>query len=76
MYMERIRVETAREPEPRRAQQPEPSGSALVGAAMLVIALPYWAVRLLGHLLWQDVKRLGHVMRLVGTVAADEARRR
>ena len=38
--------------------------SLLVGLLFLLVAVPYWVVRLVGSVLWRDVR--GHVARILG----------
>ncbi|MEA3009685.1 MAG: hypothetical protein QOJ91_1377 [Sphingomonadales bacterium] len=71
MYMGRIETRTALE-----VIKPEPQGRLIVGIAFLALALPYWAVRLLGQMLWSDVKRIGRFAGLAGATYSDAIRSR
>ena len=54
----------------------EAPGSVLLGLAVLLIALPYWAVRLLAAALWRDLRRAAHAARIVGQSYNEERTRR
>lgn len=51
-----------------------PRGSMFLGAAVLLVGLPFLVVRVFTHLIVRDVRRIGTLARIVGSAAA-EARR-
>lgn len=60
--------------------QPEQSragvSSVLVGLGFLIIAVPYWTVRLVGFGLWRDVRRAGRAVGAAGSIYSDALTRR
>ena len=60
--------------------QPEPEadgkGAVILGIGFLIVALPYWGLRLFGEALWRDVRRAGRVVRVAGATYGEELRRR
>lgn len=60
--------------------QPEPEskgkGGLILGIGFLVVALPFWGLRLFGEALWRDVRRAGRIVRVAGATYGEEIRRR
>ena len=60
--------------------QPEPEnigkGAAILGIGFLIVALPYWGLRLFGEALWRDVRRAGRVVKVAGATYGEELKRR
>lgn len=56
------------------ASAPENKGSLLLGLLFLVVALPYWTVRLIAGALWRDARRVARFARFCGGAYAEAAR--
>lgn len=62
-------------PENEPAPETRGRGSMLLGIAVLIVALPYWTIRLIGGALWRDLRRAGKVARIVGDTYGEALRR-
>lgn len=60
------------QPEPRKPSL----GSILLGLGFLIVAIPYWTVRLVGGALWRDVRRAGRALSAAGSIYSDALTRR
>lgn len=74
------KIEAAKEiqlllPENEPTPEPRGRGNLLLGIAVLIIALPYWTVRLVGGALWRDVRRAAKVARIAGDTFGEALRR-
>ena len=54
----------------------ETKGSIVLGLLFLVVALPYWTVRLIAGALWRDIGRVGRFARFCGGAYAEAATKR
>lgn len=60
------------QPEPRKVG----AGSILLGLGFLIVAIPYWTMRLVGSALWRDVRRVGRALGAAGTIYSEALTRR
>ena len=63
-------------PENQPDPAPEGKGAMILGISFLIVALPYWGLRLFGEALWRDVRRAGRVVKVAGATYGEEIRRR
>lgn len=63
---------------PEKAPKPEPKarGGVFLGIVFLIVAIPYWGLRLLGSALWTDLRRLGRAVAAVGQAYGEALKRR
>ena len=63
---------------PEDSPEPETKGrgAMLLGIGFLLVAIPYWSVRLLGSALWGDVRRAGRVAKVAGETYGEALKQR
>ena len=57
---------------PERSAGP---GTSLIGMLFLIVAIPYWCVRVLAELVWRDLRRAGRLLSLCGSTYREALRR-
>lgn len=79
MYMGKIEAAAETKlllPDDQRKPEQKGAGGMLLGIGFLLVAIPYWSIRLLAHALWHDVRRAGRAAKMAGETYAEALRGR